>query len=134
MTSFEISHCFRKENVGPKSIKRKSGWTLPWWWIFIGYGLCLIFVGISIVFIIARGIEFGDLKSQQWLGSILSGFFSSIFLTQPLKVNFQFIPNSFLFHFENRFSVWRYSSLASVKNLLIMMTKPKKFSMKVNWI
>ena len=63
--------------------------TLPWWWIFIGYGLCLMFVGVSIVFIIARGIEFGDLKSQQWLGSILSGFFSSIFVTQPLKVNNQ---------------------------------------------
>jgi hypothetical protein len=62
--------------------------TLPWWCIFIAYGLCIILVGISILFIIARGIEFGDLKTQQWLTSILSGFFSSIFLTQPIKVKF----------------------------------------------
>jgi hypothetical protein len=48
----------------------------------------LILVGVSITFIIASGIEFGDLKSQKWLISILSGLFSSIFLTQPLKVEF----------------------------------------------
>ena len=44
-------------------------------------------MGLSVIFIIARGIEFGDLKSQQWLGSILMGFFSSVLLTQPLKVS-----------------------------------------------
>jgi hypothetical protein len=37
-------------------------------------------------FIIIRGIEFGDLKTQKWLTSILTGFFSSIFLTQPIKI------------------------------------------------
>ena len=68
---------------------KKSSFTLPWWWILITYGLCVIFVGISMFFIIARGIEFGDMKSQQWLASILSGFFSSIFLTQPLKVRIE---------------------------------------------
>jgi hypothetical protein len=65
--------------------KMKSPLKFPWWFIFIGYGLCAILVGISIFFIIARGIEFGDLKTQQWLTSILSGFFSSIILTQPVK-------------------------------------------------
>ena len=58
----------------------------PWWCIFVAYGLCVLLVGLSIIFIIARGIEFGDLKTQKWLISILSGFFSSILLTQPLKV------------------------------------------------
>jgi hypothetical protein len=33
-----------------------------------------------------RGIEFGDQKTQQWLTSILSKIFSSILLTQPLKI------------------------------------------------
>jgi hypothetical protein len=60
--------------------------TFPWWFIFIAYGLCIILVSLSIIFIIARGIEFGNLKTQKWLTSILSGFFSSIFLIQPLKV------------------------------------------------
>ena len=43
-------------------------------------------MGISVLFIIARGIEFGDVKSQQWLTSVLTGFFSSILLTQPIKI------------------------------------------------
>jgi polycystin 1L2 len=64
----------------------KSSITFPWWFIFITYGLCLILVGISIFFIIVRGIEFGDLKTQKWLTSSLSGFFSSILLTQPMKI------------------------------------------------
>ena len=35
---------------------------------------------------IARSIEFGDLKTQKWLVSILASFLSSILLSQPLKV------------------------------------------------
>ena len=66
----------------PKKMKR----TLPWWWIFIAYGLSILLVGLSIFFIIARGIQFGDLKVQKWLISILSSLFSSIFFTQPLEV------------------------------------------------
>ncbi|CAF1677263.1 unnamed protein product, partial [Adineta ricciae] len=65
---------------------KKSPFTLPWWFIFVAYGLCIIFVGLSIIFIIARGIEFGDEKTQKWLVSIVSSFFSSILLTQPLKI------------------------------------------------
>ena len=72
--------------------KKQSKWTLPWWFIFIAYGLCLILVGISIVFIIARGIEFGDVKTQQWLISIVSSFFSSVLLSQPIKVKSHQIP------------------------------------------
>ena len=66
--------------------KEKFPKTFPWWFIFIGYGLSVILVGVSVLFIIARGIEFGDLKSQQWLTSVLIGFVSSILLTQPIKV------------------------------------------------
>ena len=69
---------------------RKKELTFPCWCSFVAYGFCLIIVGVSIFFIIARGIEFGDLKSQQWLISILSGLFSSILLTQPIKVILSF--------------------------------------------
>jgi hypothetical protein len=77
-----------KPNFEISDLKKKSQSPLsfPWWCLFIAYGCSIILVGISIFFIIARGIEFGDLKSQKWLASILTGFFSSIFLTQPLKV------------------------------------------------
>jgi hypothetical protein len=66
--------------------KKPSQRTFPWWCLFLAYGLSLALVGVSILFIIARGIEFGDLETQKWLTSILTSFFSSIFLTQPIKV------------------------------------------------
>jgi len=47
--------------------------------------------------IIARGIELKDLKCQKWLTSILTGFFSSILLTQPMKVLCLSIFVSFFF-------------------------------------
>jgi hypothetical protein len=76
---------FRRIRFRGKEINKKAK-TFPWWFIFIAYGLCVILVGLSIIFLIARGIEFGDLKTQKWLTLILTGSFSSIFLIQPLKV------------------------------------------------
>jgi len=68
--------------------KKSSSLTFPWWCIFIAYSLSLLLAIVSIFFIIARGIEFGDLKSQKWLTSLISGFFSSILFIQPMKVNY----------------------------------------------
>ena len=73
-----------RNSIDPK--KKRSKLSFPWWWIFITYALCLLLVGMSMFFVIIRGIEFGDLKTQKWLTSILTGFFSSLLLTQPLKV------------------------------------------------
>ncbi|CAF1645338.1 unnamed protein product, partial [Adineta ricciae] len=66
--------------------KKRSQLTFPWWCLFIAYGLSIIIILVSILFIIVRGIEFGDIKTQQWLTSVLTGFFSSILLTQPIKI------------------------------------------------
>jgi len=85
---YKIKPNLQINDVDQKKNKGKSSLKFPWWCIFIAYGLCLMLVGVSIIFIIARGIEFGDEKTQKWLTSILSGFFSSILLTQPLKVKF----------------------------------------------
>jgi hypothetical protein len=60
--------------------------TFPWWCIFLAYGLSILLVGVSILLIIARGIQLGDLTTQKWLTSIVIGFFSSVCLSQPLKV------------------------------------------------
>lgn len=70
---------------------------LPWWFVYVGYGLSMILIGLSIFFIVARGIEFGDLKTQQWLVSILTSWFSSICLTQPIKVLFSMKKKEFRF-------------------------------------
>ncbi|CAF1480222.1 unnamed protein product, partial [Adineta steineri] len=77
----------RKASTNVHAIKKKqSSITLPWWCLFIGYGLSMIIIAISIFFIIVRGIEFGDVKTQQWLTSVLTGFFSSVIFTQPIKI------------------------------------------------
>jgi len=76
---------FSKQLVESNKKKRPS-LTFPWWCIFLAYGLSFILAVVSIIFIIARGIEFGDLKTQKWLTSLITGFFSSILLIQPIKV------------------------------------------------
>jgi hypothetical protein len=75
-----------KTKAGLKLKNKTPKKTLPWWFIFIAYGLSFLVVIISAIFIIARGIEFGDSKTRKWLTSSISGFFSSILLTQPVKV------------------------------------------------
>ena len=84
LPSLLVVQLFRR--LRSTTTKVKGSWTLPSWCLYPTYGLCLILVGTSIAFILARGIEFGDVKSQQWLTSTVSGFFSSILLTQPMKV------------------------------------------------
>jgi hypothetical protein len=69
-----------------KRDKKKCALSFPWWCLFIAYGLSVIVAVLSIFFIIARGIEFGDFKCQKWLTSLATGFFSSILISQPIKV------------------------------------------------
>jgi hypothetical protein len=71
-------------------------WTLPWWCVFVAYGLSFMIATLSIFFIIARGIEFGDEKVQKWLTSLIAGFFSSLFVIQPIKVETDAPPTSSL--------------------------------------
>ena len=70
--------------------KKSSQLTFPWWCLFIAYILSILIIIVSIFFIIVRGIEFGDLKTQKWLTSIVTGFFSSILLSQPIKVKLKY--------------------------------------------
>lgn len=76
----------RKDSSSSAPKRNLSIITFPWWCLFIAYGLSFSLMMVSIFIIVARGIEYGDLKTQKWLTSILTGFFSSIFLTEPIKV------------------------------------------------
>ena len=69
-----------------KRKKKSSSFTFPWWCLFIVYFLSFLIIAVSLFFIVVRGIEFGDLKTQQWLTSILTGLFSSVLFTQPIKI------------------------------------------------
>jgi hypothetical protein len=66
--------------------KKRRQLIFPWWCLFLAYVFSFILTIVVIFFIIVRGIEFGDLKTQKWLTSLISGFFSSILLVQPIKV------------------------------------------------
>jgi Na+/H+ antiporter NhaA len=60
--------------------------TLPWWTKIIAYLLSIIIAGVSLFFICAEGITFGDEKVSKWITSFMSSVFSSVFLTQPIQV------------------------------------------------
>ena len=77
---------YQIKNSNNSMKKNRCDFSFPWWCLFIAYILSFIIIIISIFFIIVRGIEFGDLKTQKWLTSIITGIFSSIFLTQPIKI------------------------------------------------
>ena len=47
--------------------------------------LSLIFAGVSLFFIIIKGISLGDEKVAKWLTSLVSSFISSVLLTQPIQ-------------------------------------------------
>jgi hypothetical protein len=79
--------------------KKKKPLTFPWWSKIIGYILSLAFIGVSIFFVIMKGVEFGDQKVSKWLTSLVISFFTSVFLTQPLKVNFFFFVLSLSYEF-----------------------------------
>ena len=67
--------------------KKKEPFSLPWWCKVVAYFLSILFSGISLFFIVIKGIALGDEMVSKWLTSLLSSFFSSVFLTQPVQVN-----------------------------------------------
>ncbi|CAF4112645.1 unnamed protein product, partial [Adineta steineri] len=79
-----LPHTNSKDKTTIKN--KKKQFTFPSWCLFIAYTFSFIIIAVSIFFIIVKGIIFGDLKTQQWLTSVLTGFFSSIILTQPIKI------------------------------------------------
>lgn len=71
-----------------KPIKIKKKFKFPWWFKIIIYIICLIISGVSLFFIIVKGIEFGNEKVEKWVTSLFLSFLMSIFLTQPVKMIF----------------------------------------------
>jgi hypothetical protein len=85
--------------------KKEFSMRFPCWFLFINYRICFLLILISVFFIIAREIEFGDVKCQQWLISVLSSFLRMwvydegvLSHTNSLSTNIHFI---FFRSFEN---------------------------------
>lgn len=48
--------------------------------------LSFAFAGVSIFFILVKGITFGNEKVEKWITSLLVSVLTSVFLTQPIQV------------------------------------------------
>lgn len=69
-----------------KKKKKSKALTFPWWCKIIAFILSFIFMGVSAFFVIIKGIDFGEEKCNKWLTSLVISFFTSVLLTQPIKV------------------------------------------------
>ena len=67
---------------------KKKKCELPWWFRIIGWILLWVAVGVSAAFVTFYGIMFQDIKCKKWITSMLISFFTSVFLTQPIKVSY----------------------------------------------
>ncbi len=76
----------RMDETSNAPSKKKNEILFPWWCLFIAYGFSYVVIIMSIVLVIARGIEFGETKTNKWLTSMIIGLCSSILLSQPIKV------------------------------------------------
>ena len=63
-----------------------SGIMLPWWAIYIGYGLNLVMVLVCGFFTILYSFEFGKERSNKWLLELCLSFVENILIIQPIKV------------------------------------------------
>ncbi|GAA6093975.1 polycystic kidney disease protein 1-like 2 [Tachysurus ichikawai] len=66
--------------------KKKSGCKLPWWFVFVGWGLLIAISGISTFFTLLYGFQYGRDSSIRWVITLTLSMFQSIFIIQPLKV------------------------------------------------
>ena len=96
--------------------KAKGMFMFPWWCVFIAYGLSALIAAVSLFFIIIRGIEFGDTKIQKWLTTLLSSFFSSVILVQPVKVSVEGCREWVMIACSRSFA-WRSSSRCSADRM-----------------
>lgn len=75
-----------KTNYIQKKKAKVSKILLPWWSKIIAYILSFVICGVSIFFIIAKGITFGNEKVNKWLTSFVVSILTSFLLTQPLQI------------------------------------------------
>ena len=59
---------------------------LPHWFIFIAYAICYLASAASIFFTLLYSIQWGKETSTEWVIAMVTSFFQSVLLLQPIKV------------------------------------------------
>ena len=90
---------------------------LPWWFIFIGYAVALVVVGVCIYFIVVLGSTLGESLATQWLISMLVGTLESVVVEQPLKVQYWFNVTGILIQYVCRYLKFSRSVSRSSHNI-----------------
>lgn len=84
-----------------------TGCHVPWWSIFCAYILVFLCVGSSATFVFLYSLQWGGVKSLEWIMSFVLAIFQSVIILEPVKVsrninNFHiklFVVNMFAYYF-----------------------------------
>ena len=69
---------------GPKP--KYQRFRLPWWCKIVGYVIIGIFIITSIIVVLLLGIQFGNMRVQQWFTSFIISILAFMFLVYPIQV------------------------------------------------
>lgn len=75
-------------NIKRTGDQPSSAGCLPYFFIYIGWGLCLSVMFTSAVFTVFYSLSWGAETSNQWLVAMTFSLFEDVFLIQPVKVLF----------------------------------------------
>ena len=75
-----------KKSETKESDESKPKGKLPYWCIYIAYGLCYLASAASIFFTLLYSIQWGKVKSTEWVIAMVTAFLQSVLLLQPVKV------------------------------------------------
>ncbi|XP_059152857.1 polycystin-1-like protein 2 [Physella acuta] len=67
------------------SAKKKS-LQLPWWCQIVAWVILVLCTIMSVALVTFYGISFQDSTCKKWITSLIISFFTSVFITQPIKV------------------------------------------------
>ena len=74
------------EEIGDQPQTKKTKRSLPWWCSIVAWILLWMTVAVCAAFVTFYGIMFQDVKCKKWISSLMISFFTSAFVTQPVKI------------------------------------------------
>ena len=66
--------------------QKPSKGKLPHWFVYIAYAICYLASAASIFFTLLYSIQWGKETSTEWVIAMVTSFFQSVLLLQPVKV------------------------------------------------
>ena len=76
--------------MDPEDESHKKIWQrkypLPYWCIYVAWGLSILSILGSMFFIILYSLDWGSDRSNKWLSALVLSVFQSTVIVQPVKV------------------------------------------------